>query len=140
MKKNISEPEPSISDLAAALSVCQMIHFKLMVIMRACESPKRDIRRINKVYKNQRKNFLDKRWIEGLDELKVKSYRRLYRSELKKLVEMPREEFVKACENHGREAVDDVRLGLLGTKKMFEYLTGEDLNGKKIHEGLFDND
>lgn len=144
MKKNISKPEVDINDLSAALSVCDMIFMKLKVCMQITGTPRKVRRSIEKTHKLQHKCFRNTDWVNGLSELRNEKYRGIYRSELKALLETDRKEMKKSCDRVNNELgsnkdVNDIIGGLLGTKKMYEYLTGEDLDGKKIHEGYFDN-
>lgn len=145
MKKNISKPETDINDLSAALSICDMIYMKLNVCMQIIKASRKDHKSIKKMHDLQRKYFYKRDWVNGLSELRDEKYRKIYRSELKKLLETDRKEMKKSCdklnEAHGtNKDISEIIGGLLGTKKMYEYLTGENLDGKKIHEGYFDND
>lgn len=144
MKKNISKPETGINDLSAALSICDVIYAKLKICMEITELPRKARRTIKKTHDLQHKCFVKGDWVNGLSELKNAKYRALYRSELKTLLETDRKEMKKSCDRvntklGSNKDVNDIISGLLGTKKMYEYLTGEDLDGKKLHEGHFDN-
>ncbi len=144
MKKNISKPETDVNDLSAALSICDVIYAKLKVCMGIADLPRKARKSIKKMHDFQHKCFHKRDWVNGLCELKNEKYRRLYREELKGLLNTDRKEMEKSCDRVNGELgsdkdINDIIGGLLGTKKMYEYLTGENLDGKKIHEGYFDN-
>ena len=139
MKKNISKPEVSVEGIASAYSICRIIFAQCEAGMKLTGAPRKLKRELKKRHKESY-NFMKKHdWVNGLVELKNQSYRTIYRHELKALVETPRKEMAKTCEKHDKD-VNEIVLGLVQVQRMYEYLTGEDLDGKKIHEGYFDNE